>query len=293
MHQAGRLRPPRSFFGLLPANRSDDLGGLRAAENKSEWRGTILSLSAEAAPGTLSVMCGRFTLSVNPEAVALAFDLDAIPDLAPRYNIAPTQTAAVVRLSLGDEARVLELMRWGLVPFWAKDPKIGNRMINARAETAASKPSFRTAFKSRRCLVPADGFYEWRREQADGPKQPYRICLKDGGPFAMAGLWESWRPKDESGGDDKDEAGGSAEELRTFTILTTIPNDLVSEIHDRMPVILGPSEYDAWLDPEVEGGDDLDGLLDAFPADRMTIYPVSTLVNSPRNDVPECIARLS
>lgn len=265
-------------------------------------------------------MCGRFTLSVNPEAVALAFDLDAIPDLTPRYNIAPTQSTAVVRLSLGEEARVLEFMRWGLVPFWAKDPKIGNRMINARAETAASKPSFRAAFKRRRCLIPADGFYEWRRESADGPKQPYRICLPDGGLFAMAGLWESWG-RSEAAGDDGDHGdgdskgrgdgdgaghgegdgggsgdGGEGGELRTFTILTTTPNALVGEIHDRMPVILEPSEYDAWLDPANEGGGDggdaLAGLLDAFPAERMAAYPVSTLVNSPRNDVPECIARL-
>lgn len=269
-------------------------------------------MSAARQPGTVPIMCGRFTLSINPEAVALAFDLDAIPDLEPRYNIAPTQSTAVVRLSLGEEARVLESMRWGLVPFWAKDPKIGNRMINARAETAASKPSFRAAFKRRRCLVPADGFYEWRSGSGDGPKQPYRICLPDGGLFAMAGLWESWGPSKGDGdgaghgnGDGKvgGEGDGHAsgdgdggEELRTFTILTTTPNALVGEIHDRMPVILDPSEYDVWLDPANEGGGDggdaLAGLLDAFPAERMIAYPVSTLVNSPRNDVPECIARL-
>lgn len=256
-------------------------------------------------------MCGRFTLSVAPEAVALAFDLDQIPDLAPRYNIAPTQTSAVVRLSLGAEARVLEPMRWGLVPFWASDPSIGNRMINARAETAAGKPAFRAAFKSRRCLVPADGFYEWRSDPGGGPKQPFRVCLADGGPFAMAGLWESWRPRDttdgqgragESEGDGEDgDAGQDGDEgqgrerhaeLRTFTILTTTPNALVAEIHDRMPVILDPSEYDAWLDPSVEGGAALAALLDAYPAERMLAYPVSTVVNSPRNDGPECIARL-
>ena len=253
-------------------------------------------------------MCGRFTLSVNPEAVALRFDLDAIPDLAPRYNIAPTQSAAVVRLSLSQEARVLEPMRWGLVPFWAKDLKIGNRMINARSETAASKPSFRAAYKRRRCLVPADGFYEWRRESADGPKQPYRICLNDGSPFAIAGLWESWTPKSEANGDGEDrsdgagvddavdgsagERGARASEVRTFTLLTTAPNALVEEIHDRMPMILDPSEYDKWLDPGVEGGEALAALMDAFPAEQMVAYPVSTIVNSPRNDVPECIARL-
>lgn len=223
-------------------------------------------------------MCGRYTLQVSPETLAAQLELDQVPDLVPRYNIAPTQNAPVVRLSLPEEARALTMMRWGLVPFWTKDPKIGNRMINARSETAASKPAFRAAFAKRRCIVPADGFYEWRKS-SEG-KQPYRIVVDDGVPFAMAGLWESWRPED---------AGEEAEPLLSYTILTTTPNDKIAALHDRMPVILAAEEIDRWLDPAAGDKDALSALLDAFPAERMSAYPVSRTVNSPANDVPGCI----
>jgi len=223
-------------------------------------------------------MCGRYTLQVSPETLAAQLELDAVPDLAPRYNIAPTQSAPVVRLSLAEEARVLSMMRWGLVPFWAKDLKIGNRMINARSETAAAKPAFRAAFGKRRCIVPADGFYEWRKTPEG--KQPYRIVVDDGAPFAMAGLWESWRPKD---------APEEAEPLLSFTILTTKPNDKIAALHDRMPVILAAEEIDRWLDPGATDKAALGALLDAFPAERRSAYPVSRGVNSPANEHPSNI----
>ena len=223
-------------------------------------------------------MCGRYTLRVDAETVAAQLKLDTVPELAPRYNIAPTQTAPVIRLSLEEEARVLTMMRWGLVPFWAKDPGIGNRMINARSETASGKPAFRAAFKRRRCVVPADGFYEWRKTP-DG-KQPYRIVVDDGVPFAMAGLWESWRPKD---------ASDDVEPLLSYTILTTAPNDKIAALHDRMPVILAAEEIDRWLDPGASDTEALEAMLDAFPAERMSAYPVSRHVNRPANDDPTCI----
>lgn len=221
-------------------------------------------------------MCGRFSLSVTEEALAAQFALEDLPEIAPRFNIAPTQETVVIR-ARESGAREAALMRWGLVPFWAKDRKIGSRMINARSETAAEKPAYRAAFKRRRCLVPADGFYEWRRE--NGAKQPYRIVAGAGEPFAMAGLWERW---------DKDPDG----ELLSFTVLTTSPNELVAPIHDRMPVILEPEDYATWLDPSVDDRGALEALLDAYPAAAMEAYPVSKVVNSPANDDPRCIARL-
>lgn len=221
-------------------------------------------------------MCGRFSLSVTAETLAEQLALEALPALEPRFNIAPTQESVVIR-AREDGLREGAMMRWGLVPFWAKDRKIGSRMINARSETVAEKPAFRAAFTRRRCLVPADGFYEWRREE--GRKQPYRVCLTDGTPFAMAGLWERW---------DKE----PGEPLLSFTILTTEPNELVAPIHDRMPVILEPEDYATWLDPSVDDRGSLEALLDAYPAGAMEAYPVSTAVNSPANDDPRCIARL-
>lgn len=194
--------------------------------------------------------------------------------MAPRYNIAPTQEAAVVRRS-GD-ARSLSLLRWGLVPFWAKDPGIGNRMINARSETVGEKPSFRTSFRRKRCLVAASGFYEWQR--TEGRKQPWHFRMRGGGPFAMAGLWDSW---------DKGEGL-----LETFTILTTEPNELVARAHQRMPVVLRPADHRLWLDPSVEDTERLGELLVPYPADEMEGFPVSTLVNSPANDSPSCIEPL-
>jgi putative SOS response-associated peptidase YedK len=217
-------------------------------------------------------MCGRYTLTTPNEALEAEFELGALPEgLRPRYNIAPTQEVAVVP---NRPERRLELFRWGLVPSWAKDPAIGNRMINARAETLPEKPSFRTALLRRRCLIPADGFYEWKKE--GGRKTPMYIRLKSRRPFAFAGLWEVWTPP-----------GG--EPLHTCTIITTAPNDLCAAIHDRMPAILPPDAWARWLAPEPQGAQALVPLLTPFPAELMEAYPVQPLVNSPANDLPECI----
>ncbi len=217
-------------------------------------------------------MCGRYTLVTPAKKLAEEFSLDASSvDLPPNYNVAPTQGVAAV-LSEGGERR-LEILRWGLIPPWADDPQIGSRMVNARAETAPEKPSFRRAFRERRCLIPSDGFYEWKR--TNGSKQPYYIHMKDERPFAFAGLWESWNDN-----------GGPA--IRSCTILTTGPNALVAGVHDRMPVILPAGFYDAWLDPEAER-DELAALLAPYPEDEMEAYPVSRFVNSPSNNDPRCI----
>ena len=217
-------------------------------------------------------MCGRYTLRTPVEKLAEEFGIDASSvELPPNYNVAPTQEVAAV-LSEGGERR-LELLRWGLIPSWADDPGIGSRMINARAETAPEKPSFRRAFRERRCLIPADGFYEWKR--MNGAKQPFYIRMKEGRPFAFAGLWESW----------KDNGGP---EIRSCAILTTGPNALAGEIHDRMPVILPAGSYDAWLDPEAEK-EELVALLAPYPEAEMEAYPVSRFVNSPSNNDPRCI----
>jgi putative SOS response-associated peptidase YedK len=217
-------------------------------------------------------MCGRFTLFASPETIQAEFDLPAVPvNLAPRYNIAPTQAVAVIA---NHTERRLELFQWGLIPSWAKDPSIGSRMINARAETLAEKPSFRTALRKRRCLILADGFYEWRKD--GGGKTPFFIHLRSGRPFALAGLWEVWQTPD-----------GVA--LPTCTIITTGPNNLVAALHDRMPVILPPDAYERWLDPEPQAPADLAPLLVSYPADAMNLYAVSRAVNSPTNDSPVCI----
>jgi putative SOS response-associated peptidase YedK len=217
-------------------------------------------------------MCGRYTLASPTERLAEEFGVDASSiGLAPNYNVAPTQKVAAV-LEEGGQRR-LEVLRWGLIPPWADDPGIGSRMINARSETAPGKPSFRRAFRERRCLIPADGFYEWQR--TNGAKQPYYIHMEDGRPFAFAGLWESW-------------SKGGEGEIRTCTILTTGANALVGEVHDRMPVILAHDAYDVWLDPASER-DELTGLLAPYPEDEMEAYPVSRFVNSPSNNDPRCI----
>ncbi len=224
-------------------------------------------------------MCGRFTLHASPSLLAELFDLPAEPYLAPRYNIAPTQPVAVVRVQGPETAREWALVHWGLIPSWSKDPSIGARMINARAETVEEKPAFRAAFRRRRCLIPADGFYEWR-SMGKG-KQPYYITMEDRLPFAFAGLWETWTGPD-----------GSA--LDSCTILTTDPNELMATLHNRMPVILDPEDYALWLGA---GGDtpkdqmgELVNLLRPFPAELMTAHPVSKYVNSPMNEGEECIA---
>ncbi len=220
-------------------------------------------------------MCGRYTLAAPVNELVEQFDIDEYPSsITASYNIAPTQEVAAVIAE--DEKRKLEMLRWGLVPAWADDPSIGNRMINARSETVAEKPSFRKAFKDRRCLVLSDGFYEWRRTP-DG-KQPYYIHMKDGSPFAFAGLWESWR---------------DAEEVRSCTIITTEANELVGDIHNRMPVILAPEDYSLWLDPDFKEREALTSLLRPYPNDAMEAYPVSRRVNSPSNNAPGCIERVA
>lgn len=220
-------------------------------------------------------MCGRFTLKTDPQTLTEIFPGFEMPEeLNPRYNIAPSQKVAVVP-NKGENK--VELFHWGLIPSWAKDPKIGNRMINARAETLAEKPSFRTPYKRRRCLILADGFYEWHQEPESSSKTPIYIRLKSGEPFAFAGLWEVWRPSDDDA------------PVLSCTIITTTPNSLMEKIHRRMPVILATDGYDQWLDPHEQPPDRLNGLLTSYPAEEMTAYPVSRLVNSPKNDLPDCI----
>jgi putative SOS response-associated peptidase YedK len=216
-------------------------------------------------------MCGRYTLRVPGDDLVKAFDLAEVPELPFRYNIAPTQAVPVVRLDGAD--RRLSLVRWGLVPRWAKDTSRAAGLINARSETVEEKPTFRDAFRKRRCLIPADGFYEWKAT-AKG-KQPFYFQQADGQPFAFAGLWERWHPPE-------------GEPLETCTILTTTANELVAPLHERMPVIVQPSNYADWLDPACPA-DRLHPWLRPFPADDMTAVPVSTRVNNARNEGPECI----
>ena len=218
-------------------------------------------------------MCGRFTLTSDQDSFGdrfsfTGFDLGWVPS----FNIAPTQEVLTVTND-GSENRP-ELMRWGLVPSWAKDPKIGNRMINARSETLTEKPSFRTAFERRRCLIPADGFYEWKREGK--AKKPMLITANPGGLFAFAGLWETWKQPDDSW-------------LLTCAIITTSANEFMKSIHDRMPVILPRESEASWLDPEEQDTAMLSELLLPYDSGRMEAYEVSTLVNSPRNNFPEVI----
>lgn len=225
-------------------------------------------------------MCGRFTLTEPDVGVLLeTFSLTHPPEpLPPRYNIAPTQPVATV-VRENDGSTVLRMMRWGLIPGWAKDPTIGARMINARSETLAEKPAFRNAFKRRRCLIVADGFYEWQKRA--GGKLPMFITLKDRQPFGFAGLYEIWT---------EPESGAS---LTTCTIITGPANELVAPIHDRMPIILPPEAYDLWLDPLETNTSRLAELLRPYPADAMMAYPVSPRVNAPTNDDPGLIERAS
>ncbi|MFQ5400516.1 MAG: SOS response-associated peptidase [Anaerolineae bacterium] len=225
-------------------------------------------------------MCGRFVLFTPGETLFQLFGVEAsaMPGqiLNPRYNIAPTQPVAAVRLAPDSGRREFTFFRWGLIPSWAKDLKIGARLINARAETVSEKPSFRAAFKRRRCLIPADGFFEWQR--LSSRKQPVYVYARDGRPFAFAGLWETWHSAD-------------GDRIHSCTILTTEPNELVAPIHNRMPVIIEPPDYALWLDPG-PNPELARHLLRPYPAEKMVAYPVSTRVNSPRNDDPRCIAPL-
>lgn len=222
-------------------------------------------------------MCGRFTLFEADKILSKEFGVSGFPPLSPRYNIAPSQPVAAVRAAPAGAGRELALLRWGLIPSWSKDPAIGNRLINARAETAREKPSFRNAFRRHRCLIPASGFYEWQRQERG--KQPYFVRMRDGRPFAFAGLWDRWESADEGA-------------IETCTILTTAPNAVLAPIHDRMPVILPPAEYARWLDPSLRDTDSLAPLLVPFPPDDILAFPVSPRVNPPTIDDEKCIAPL-
>jgi putative SOS response-associated peptidase YedK len=217
-------------------------------------------------------MCGRYTLTIDIKTVAEKFGVPAALDTSPRYNIAPTQeVVSVMRNGTSHLAR----LRWGLIPSWAKDESIGSRMINARAETLTEKPSFKGLLRSKRCLIVADGFYEWKQE--NGSKIPMYMTLKSGEPFAFAGLWDLWKSPD-------------GEHIRSCTIITTEPNDLVAPIHNRMPAILLPGAYADWLDPDIRDEQALSHWLVPYPAEEMTARPVSRLVNDPKRDSPELIA---
>jgi len=222
-------------------------------------------------------MCGRFTLTATPDRLQDAYPQYAVPQqMAPHFNIAPTQPIAVVP---NDGSNAVDFYVWGLIPSWAKDPAMGSRMINARAETLGEKPSFRNAYKRRRCLVLADGFFEWVAVPGQRAKQPYYITLLDRKPFAFAGLWEQWFSPDGS-------------EIKSATIITTEPNPKIARLHNRMPVILDAQDYDRWLDPAEHAPKDLQDLLVAYPEDKMVHHPVSTIVNSPSNDVPQTVLPL-
>ncbi len=222
-------------------------------------------------------MCGRFTLTASREVLTELFPLFDLPDVPPNYNVAPTQTVLAVRVPAGHDKPQPALLKWGLVPGWADDPAMGNRMINARSETAAEKPAFRSAFRRRRCLVLADGFYEWQK--VGGKKQPYLFRLRGGAPFAFAGLWEHW------------ERDGRA--VDSCTILTTDANDLVRPLHERMPVILSPRDFELWLDPKVQKGPELQALLRPYAAEEMAAYPVGLRVNNPRHNDADCVTPLA
>jgi putative SOS response-associated peptidase YedK len=219
-------------------------------------------------------MCGRYRLSAKERYLRDHFGLDEDPSWTPRWNLAPTQNVPIIRQDRKEPKRTFGLVRWGLIPFWAKDRPIGFKTINAMSETAAEKPAFREAMKQRRCLVPADGFYEWLKL---GPrdKQPYNIGMIDDSVFAFAGLWERWRDP-------------VADVVETCTILTVKPNSLAAEVHDRMPAILRAEDYDLWLDPGVTDAAHVTECLRPFDARLMKKYPVSTRVNRPENDDEEC-----
>jgi putative SOS response-associated peptidase YedK len=217
-------------------------------------------------------MCGRFVLTSDANTIQQHFNLDAPPEgVIPRYNIAPTQPVAVIT---NENPMAMDYFTWGLIPSWSKDPSIGSRMINARGETIHEKPSFRSAFKRRRCLIPANGFYEWT--QRSKSKVPMFVHLTNQTLFAMAGLWEVWH-------------GPNGEIIKSCTIITSEPNEVVKPLHNRMAVILHEDDYDLWLSPDELPPDALKPLIRPFEANKMEAYEVSTLVNKPSNDTPECI----
>lgn len=219
-------------------------------------------------------MCGRFTLTVDPAELQDAYPDAKFPaQFAPRFNIAPTQPVLAIP---NDGENKADFFVWGLIPSWAKDPSIGSRLINARGETLAEKPSFRGSYKYKRCLILADGFYEWKAQPGTKVKVPHFIHLKNRQPFAFAGLWDEWNSPDGS-------------QVRSCTIVTIEPNELMAPIHNRMPVILPHDAYAQWIDPAVRTPDSLGALIKPYPAEEMAAYPVSTLVNNPKNDLAECV----
>jgi putative SOS response-associated peptidase YedK len=219
-------------------------------------------------------MCGRFILTTPAKSLAVHFRLLEEPVLEPRYNIAPTQMVAVVQLSQDRTSRELKLLKWGLVPFWVKEPSLGARLINARAETVAEKPAFRASFKHKRCLIPADGFYEWKKLART--KQPYLYCMADKSPFAMAGLWDRWE-------------GPDGHVIESVTVVTVEANELLRTVHERMPAIVANSDYDLWLDTSVSQPERMKHLLQPYPADLMKAFPVSTKVNRSDYDGPDLL----
>jgi putative SOS response-associated peptidase YedK len=225
-------------------------------------------------------MCGRFSVSLPPDEVARYFRISGpLPNFPPRYNMAPAQLAPIVRFNPETNTRQLDLVRWGLIPSWAKDMKIGSNLINARVETVATKPAFKGACaKGRRCIVPANGFFEWQK--LGDRKQPMFITLKSGAPMGMAGLWENW----------KDPQGNW---LRSFTIITGDPNELVAPVHNRMPVILRPDDYGLWLGETPADPEALRAACTPYPAEDMRAYPISTRVNSPKNDDADLLKEMA
>jgi len=218
-------------------------------------------------------MCGRYTLTVDASVLATLFELEPLFEIEPRYNIAPSQPVPIVRTGMEND-REWAWARWGLIPSWAKDAKIGNKLINARSETAADKPSFRSAYKHRRCLLPADGFFEWVK--TPGGKQPHHIRFADQRVFAFGGLWERWTPPD-------------GDPIESCTILTTRPNELIASLHDRMPVIIPPERFSEWIGTSPLTADTAEAILMPRPADGMEAVPVSDMVNSPKNEDPRCV----
>jgi putative SOS response-associated peptidase YedK len=221
-------------------------------------------------------MCGRYQLKAERRQVASHFDVDDTPEeMRSRYNISPTQMVPVVKNNYETNERELVMHKWGLIPFWAKDSKIGFKMINARSETVLEKPAFRNAFKKQRCIVPADGLYEWKRDGKN--KTPFSFTMKDDSVFGFAGMWERWKSPD-------------GQEIHSCCILTTSPNELMADVHDRMPVILRKRDYQVWLDASAVKPDELVELLVPYDADEMKRHEVSSIVNNARNETPECAA---
>ncbi|MGF1615513.1 MAG: SOS response-associated peptidase [Gammaproteobacteria bacterium] len=218
-------------------------------------------------------VCGRYARFTPADIYARLFHAEAEVALTPSYNVAPSQPVLAARHGAGGRRELITL-HWGLIPFWAKDRKMGYRTLNARAETVASKPAFRQPFRRRRCLIAADGFYEWQR--TEGGKQPYFIRLRTGEPFAFAGLWDRWE--------------GEGEIIESCTVIVTAANALVATIHDRMPVILSPADHDSWLDPKLQDPRGLQPLLRPYPPDEMVASAVGLAVNNPRHDGPELLA---